>query len=153
MFHLLTLMKTAFTARRLYTPTEEVLDPLLVVEDGRVARISSRPATSTTDTAVVDFGDATIAPGFLDIHVHGGAGLDVMRASLSELPRFGQFLSAHGVTCYFATTVAAELDATYTALERLADAIEKSTQPNGDKPAARPLGIHLEGPFLSHKRR
>jgi N-acetylglucosamine-6-phosphate deacetylase len=76
-----------------------------------------------------------------------------MRASLSELPRFGQFLSAHGVTGYFATTVAAELDATYTALERLADAIEKSTQPNGDKPAARPLGIHLEGPFLSHKRR
>jgi len=154
MLHRLNLMKTAFTARRLYTPTEELPNPLVVVEDGRVARISSRPAAATpADTALVDFGDATIAPGFLDIHVHGGAGLDVMRASLSELPRFGQFLSVHGVTGYFATTVAAELDATYAALERLANAIEKSTQPNGGKPAARPLGIHLEGPFLSHKRR
>lgn len=154
MLHPLTLMKTVFTARRLYTPTEEIPDPLLVVEDGRVARISSRPASARpTDTALVDFGDATIAPGFLDIHVHGGAGLDVMRASLAELPRFGQFLSVHGVTGYFATTVAADLDTTYTALDRLANAIEKPTQPNGGKPTARPLGIHLEGPFLSHKRR
>ncbi len=147
-------MKTAFTARRLYTPTEEVSNPLLVVEDGNVVTISSRSATTApTDAALVDFGDATIAPGFLDIHIHGGAGLDVMQAALSELPRLGQFLASHGVSGYFATTVAAELDATYTALDRLADAVEKPPQSNGGKAAARPLGIHLEGPFLSHKRR
>jgi N-acetylglucosamine-6-phosphate deacetylase len=84
--------------------------------------------------------------------MHGGAGLDVMRASVSELPLLGKFLTSHGVTGYFATTVAAPLDATCTALERLADAIE-AADANGDAVQARPLGIHLEGPFLSHKRR
>jgi N-acetylglucosamine-6-phosphate deacetylase len=147
-------MKTAFTARRLYTPVEEIPNPLLVVDDGRISEISSRAASAApANISLVDFGDATLVPGFLDIHIHGGAGLDVMRASRSELPRLGQFLSSHGVTGYFATTVAAPLDATCTALERLADAIDDKTPANGGPSQARPLGIHLEGPFLSHKRR
>ena len=78
-----------------------------------------------------------------------------MRASPAELPRLNKFLTTHGVTGYFPTTVAAPLDQTCAALERIADAIE-SAQPlgtNGDSVQARPLGIHLEGPFLSHKRR
>ena len=145
-------MKTVFTAARLFTPTEEILNPMLVVEDGRIAEISARSTNEVPGNgAVVDFGESTLAPGFIDIHIHGGAGLDLMRASASDLPRLGKFLVTHGVTAYYPTTVAAPLDATYAALERLADAIE-ATVPNGD-PSARPLGIHLEGPFLSHKRR
>jgi N-acetylglucosamine-6-phosphate deacetylase len=147
-------MKTVVTARRLYTPVEEITNPLLVIEDGLIAEVSSRDShASLAKATVVDFGDAALVPGFLDIHIHGGAGLDVMRASPAELPRLGRFLVSHGVTGYFATTVAAPLDATCAALERLADAIEQMTKVNGDPPEARPLGIHLEGPFLSHKRR
>jgi N-acetylglucosamine-6-phosphate deacetylase len=150
-------MKTVITASRLYTPTEEIPHPLLVVEDGQITEVSSRSGKEVPGkTALVDFGDAVLAPGFLDIHMHGGAGLDVMRASQSELPRLGHFLTTHGVTGYFPTTVAAPLDATCAALERLADAIEADqhgTPVNGDSVQARPLGIHLEGPFLSHKRR
>jgi len=147
-------MKTVVTARRLYTPVEEITNPLLVIEDGLITEISSRDShTSPSSATVADFGDAALSPGFLDIHMHGGAGLDVMRASPAELPRLGRFLVSHGVTGYFATTVAAPLEATCAALERLADAIEQMTKVNGDPPAARPLGIHLEGPFLSHKRR
>ena len=147
-------MKTVVTARRLYTPVEEITNPLLVIEDGLIAEISSRASQSSPSNATfVDFGDAVLVPGFLDIHLHGGAGLDVMRASAAELPRLGQFLISHGVTGYFATTVAAPLDVTCSALDRLADAIEEETAGNGGSPQARPLGIHLEGPFLSHKRR
>ena len=152
-----TFMKTIFTARRLFTPMEEISDPLLFVEDGRISEVSSRSHTQTSGHAsIVDFGDAVLAPGFFDIHMHGGAGLDVMRVSPSELPRLGAFLTTHGVTGYFPTTVAAPLDTTCAALERLADAIESAQKPsssNGVPVCARPLGIHLEGPFLSHKRR
>jgi N-acetylglucosamine-6-phosphate deacetylase len=145
-------MKTAFIARRLFTPAQEIEHPVLVIEDGRIAELSSRTGTTAYISArLVDFGDATIVPGFLDIHIHGGAGLDVMRASASELPTLGRFLTNHGVTGYFPTTVAATLDSTCAALERLADAIEATL--TGDHVQARPLGIHLEGPFLSHKRR
>lgn len=147
-------MKTIFTARRLYTPLEEIQNPLLVVDDGKIIEVSSRSEKEAPDTdPLVDFGDAVLAPGFLDIHMHGGAGLDVMLASLSDLPRLGRFLTSHGVTGYFPTTVAAPLDATCAALERLASAIEAANTTNGDPVQARPLGIHLEGPFLSHKRR
>jgi N-acetylglucosamine-6-phosphate deacetylase len=147
-------MKTVVTAHRLYTPTEEIADPFLVLEDGLISEISSRAShASPANAHIVDFDDAALAPGFLDIHIHGGAGLDVMRASTAELPRLGQFLTSHGVIGYFATTVAAPLDATCTALERLADAIEQKSESNESATVARPLGIHLEGPFLSHKRR
>ena len=150
-------MKTAFVARRLYTPLQEIPDPLLIVEDGRITQVASRSGTTMDRSArVVDFGDAILAPGFLDIHMHGGVGVDLMRASPSDLPRLGKFLTSHGVTGYFPTTVAASLDSTCTALDRLAGAIEgaqSGTTANGDPLQARPLGIHLEGPFLSHKRR
>jgi N-acetylglucosamine-6-phosphate deacetylase len=146
-------MKTAFTAARLYSPVEEIHNPLLVVEDGRISEVSSRSAKEVPGNAeFIDFGDAALAPGFIDIHMHGGAGLDVMRALPPELPRLGKFLAIHGVTGYFATTVAAPLDATCAALGRLADAIEAGSE-TSDPVQARPLGIHLEGPFLSHKRR
>jgi N-acetylglucosamine-6-phosphate deacetylase len=144
-------------ASRLYTPLEEIQNPLLFIEEGIVSAVSSRAEQEVPSTAtVVDLGDAILAPGFVDIHMHGGAGVDVMRASPAELPRLHKFLAAHGVTGYFPTTVAAPLDQTCVALERLADAIEAEQVPhatNGDAAQARPLGIHLEGPFLSHKRR
>ncbi len=146
-------MRTAFTARQLYTPVEEIHDPLLLVEDGLIREVSSRSKKEVPgNVSLVDFGDVVLAPGFVDIHIHGGAGLDAMRALPSELPRLGRFLSTHGVTGYFPTTVAAPLDATCAALGRLADAIEAADTDDGSA-QARPLGIHLEGPFLSHKRR
>jgi N-acetylglucosamine-6-phosphate deacetylase len=147
-------MKTTFTASRLYTPLEEMQNPLVVVEDGRIVEISARHQNDA-GTSLVNFGDAILAPGFLDLHIHGGTGVDLMQAPAADVARLGKFLATHGVTGYFPTTVAAPLDATCAALNRLADAIEtaeKSSHANGGA-EAQPLGIHLEGPFLSHKRR
>src|SRR5271166_3273021 len=147
-------------AHLLYTPLEELMNPLVFIEDGFISAVSSQGEVEIPKNAtVIDFTresrDAILAPGFVDIHMHGGAGLDVMRAAPAELPRLNKFLTTHGVTGYFATTVAAPLDQTCAALERIAEAIEAapSVGTNGDSVQARPLGIHLEGPFLSHKRR
>ncbi len=149
-------------AHRLYTPQEEIQNPLLFIEDGVISAVSSRAEQEVPkNAAVIDLvndglTDAILAPGFVDIHMHGGAGLDVMQAGLADLPHLNKFLTTHGVTGYFPTTVAAPLDQTYRSLERLADAIEAaqgSLPSDGDAVQARPLGIHLEGPFLSHKRR
>ncbi len=149
------------SANLLYTPQHEIQNPLVFIEDGLITDVSSRaqreiPKNATEIDLTRDFADAILAPGFVDIHMHGGAGLDVMRASTAELPRLNKFLTTHGVTGYFPTTVAAPLDQTCAALGRLADVIEAaqaSRGNNGDAVQAFPLGIHLEGPFLSHKRR
>jgi len=144
-------------ANRLYTPQEEIKNALVFIEDGLISAISSRYQQEIPKSAkAVDLADGILAPGFVDIHMHGGAGLDVMRASLAELPHLNRFLTTHGVTGYFPTTVAAPLDQTCVALERLAGAIEAAQGPQTVKDGevqALPLGIHLEGPFLSHKRR
>jgi len=101
-----------------------------------------------------DFGDCIIAPGFVDIHVHGSSGYEVMQADGAQRCNFEQFLARHGVTSYYPTTLAAPLDLTESALERLANAIEGDRRENADcNGRAQPLGIHLEGPFLSHSRR
>ncbi len=103
---------------------------------------------------MVDFGDAILAPSFVDLHIHGGAGEDVMHADSSGLAAVEQLLFRHGVTSYFPTTVTAPLDQTWSALDRLASAIESALRDDGfRKDRAQPLGIHLEGPFLSHVRR
>ena len=142
----------AFTAQSLCTPTSTISSPVIIVEDGIVTTLEARSAVSLlANVKLTDFGDCTIAPGFIDIHIHGSAGFDVMQVDQSGRSGFERFLAQHGVTAYCPTTIAAPLDATLAALERLADAIE-GAQANGAG-AARPLGIHLEGPFLSHAKR
>ena len=145
----------AFTATCLYTPLERVDQPLLLVEDHLIADVTSRASREIpAGVPVMDFGDAVLAPGFLDIHIHGGAGHDVMSADGSGLSAVEQLLSHHGVTGYFPTTVTVPLDQTCAALEHLADAIESASVDDGSRRRrAQPFGIHLEGPFLSHVRR
>ena len=146
----------AFTARRLLTPTDTVEHPLVLVEQGRVLEISAPSSRQLpAGISVCDFRDGVMAPGYVDLHIHGSAGYDVMDDAAEALPAIEQLLARHGVTSYFPTTVTAPMDTTLRALERLADAIE-ARERNSNKDGrirALPLGIHLEGPFISHARR
>ena len=145
-------MSLVVQARELFTPLERVERPLVFVEDGVVVSVNSRDTREIPRGArLVDLGDATLAPGFIDIHIHGGAGHDVMEASADSLAAVEKLLFKHGVTTYFPTTVTAPVDQTLTALEKLADAIEQPREAAGDG-RAKPAGIHLEGPFISHLR-
>jgi len=154
----------AFTAARLLTPTAADDHPMLLVEEGRILDLSPRGSRQLpANTALLDFGESVIAPGYVDLHIHGSAGHDVMDDSADALPAIENFLARHGVTTYFPTTVTAPMDTTLRALDRLANAIEKRednnrerNNKNNNKDAsgrALPLGIHLEGPFISHARR
>src|SRR5712692_8730502 len=145
----------AFTAGRLLTPTNAVEHPLVLVEQGRVLEISALSSRQVpAGVSASDFGGSVMAPGYVDLHIHGSAGYDVMDDSAEALPAIEQLLVRHGVTSYFPTTVTAPMDTTLRALERLADAIEKRERNDANgKCRALPLGIHLEGPFISHARR
>ena len=149
----------AFAAGRLWTPTDVVEHPLVLVDEGRVVEISARSSRQVPiGVSVSDLGDHVMAPGYIDLHIHGNAGNDVMDDTAEALPAIEQHLAQHGVTSYFPTTVTAPLDTTLRALDRLADAIEsrernkRSGNQDGTQRAL-PLGIHLEGPFISHARR
>jgi N-acetylglucosamine-6-phosphate deacetylase len=142
----------ALTARALYTPLSRIERPLVVIEGGTILRLGTQTESDLPIQAkIVDFGDCILAPGFMDIHIHGAAGFDLMQADRTGLEKIEKFLAAHGVTSYCPTTVTAPLETTLRALERLADAIESLEDSSIAR--AQPVGIHLEGPFLSHLRR
>lgn len=143
-------MKTAITAATLMTPLESIDSPLLVIEEGRISTLSSRQQTELpADARHLDFPGMVIAPGFIDVHVHGGMGHDVMDPDPTGRIAMQRAMAKHGVTSYLATTVTAPQDRTLRALEHLGKAA--STTPD-DGSGARSLGIHLEGPFISHAK-
>jgi len=141
---------TVLTARRFYDGSRIIDHPTIVLEDGRIASISTRKESSVPSGAhIVDFPEATLALAFFDIHIHGAAGHDAMEATPEALAAMGTFLASRGTAHFLATTVTAPLGATLHALNGLAKLIAHSPAEG----AARPLGIHLEGPFLSHAKR
>jgi N-acetylglucosamine-6-phosphate deacetylase len=143
----------ALTAERLLTPIDDLPRPLVLIEHGRIVDITSRSERAIPPQARhVDLPGAVLAPGFVDIHIHGAAGHDVMQADVTGLSAIATLLAKHGVTSYFPTTVTASDDVTLGALDALANAIDGAAA-DVNSAGARPLGIHLEGPFLSHARR
>ena len=143
-------MKTVITAGHLVTPTEWIEAPIVLIQDGHVAAVGSRTSMELPAGTHRDFPGLVLAPGFIDIHIHGGAGHDVMEADTAALSAIERHMASHGVTSYLPTTVTAPQDRILKALEHLGRSIvARRTQPQG----ARPLGIHLEGPFISHAKR
>jgi N-acetylglucosamine-6-phosphate deacetylase len=147
-------MRTVLTAQKLWNGTSLLGDPLVIIEDGRVLSIGSRVADELPhlpEDRLLDFPGATLAPAFFDVHNHGAAGHDVMEATPEALTAMGRFLASHGTGSYLATTVTAPVDATLRSLAGLARLIAHPPAP--DEPLTWPIGIHLEGPFLSHNKR
>jgi len=145
----------ALTAATLFTPLERIEQALLLLEDGVIREVRSRAAYEIPgDCRVIDFGDGIFAPGLIDIHIHGAAGRDVMNGDPDSLAAIERFLAKHAVTSYLPTTITAPVDSTLAALESLANAIDAAgkREDNGEL-RARPRGIHIEGPFLSHAHR
>lgn len=132
-------MIQTLTARRLLTPQGAIDHPVITIADGLIQSIE--PATSSSE-------DTTLTPAFLDIHTHGAANHDVMEGTPKALCAISRFLATRGVGQYLATTVTAPVDKTLRSLEGIANVIESH-----DHNGATPIGIHLEGPFISHIKR
>ena len=146
-------MRTLLTADRLWDGTSLLPHPVLEIDDGVIVSIRSRAPGEAPAGAGVDYPGATLAPAFFDIHFHGAAGHDVMEATPEALSAIGAMLARHGTASFLATTVTAPLDATLRAVEGLARLIEQPDLLQNKEKIARPVGIHLEGPFLSHAKR
>lgn len=143
-------MRTVITAEKLWDGSRSIQNPVVAIEESRISSISTREAAELPSSArTLDFPGAMLAPAFFDVHFHGAAGHDVMEATPEALNAICGFLASHGTGSFLATTVTAPLDATLRALEGLAHLIAKPLSDGH----ARPLGIHLEGPFLSHAKR
>jgi N-acetylglucosamine-6-phosphate deacetylase len=164
---------TAIHAGRILTPDEEISDGVIIVEGTRITALGHRDEIRVPPDAI-DYVAAgfTVVPGFVDLHIHGAGGHDVMEGNARALDRITATVARHGTTSIVATTVSAPIDETCHSLEGIARYIRKH-ETQGDaapdegasgkvapdeasengKLAAEILGIHLEGPFISSARR
>jgi N-acetylglucosamine-6-phosphate deacetylase len=117
----------------------------ILVEDGRIAAVDLDVGERSTDQATDE--ERYIAPGFVDVHVHGWGGHDAMgdRAALTGMARR---LLSRGVTSFLPTAVTAPLDELTAFAERVRGWI-----PLAPDDGAEPLGFNLEGPFLAEPKR
>jgi N-acetylglucosamine-6-phosphate deacetylase len=139
------------TARAL-TPTAEIPDAGILVREGVIEAIGPRQGMSLpTDAKEVDAKHLTAIPGFVDVHIHGAGGRDVMEGTSDAMSAVAGMLARHGTTSFVATTVTASPEDTCRSVEGIARYI--AVQHETDEPLAEVLGVHYEGPFINPARR
>ena len=143
---------TLVHAGRAFTPATEIPDAAILIRDGVIESVGPRSGvTLPAGAQEVIAKDKIAAPGFLDIHIHGAGGHDVMEASEEALKAIARTVAGHGTTSLVATTVTASADSICHAAEGIAQYIARQHQ--AEDRCAEILGIHFEGPFISAVRR
>jgi len=145
-------MTTLIHAGRVLTPTAEIHDAGILIREDVIEAIGPRAGmTLPAGAQEIRATDKTAIPGFIDVHIHGAGGHDVMEGTGAALRSVTRKVSTHGTTSLLATTVTASTDATVRAVEGIAAYIGQ--QHETDEAHAEILGIHFEGPFISKERR
>src|ERR1700731_3901526 len=109
----------------------------LTVRDGRIEHLDGEPVDPQSNQ------DPYVLPGFIDLHVHGGGGADVMEGAAAAVT-MARLHAQYGTTSLLATTMTApraELEAVLVALAHVSQSRASGS--------ARVLGVHLEGPYLN----
>lgn len=126
----------------------------VLVHDGRIAHIfgSDQKPAGLSANETMDLVGAYLAPGLIDIHIHGSAGVDVQAADEQYLAKLSEFLFSEGVTGYFPTLVPADERRYRDAIASIGSYVQKQDDVNSANRGARILDIHFEGPFVNEHR-
>ena len=132
---------------------DEILEGTVLI-DGDTIETVGREIDVPANAERIDARDKICVPGFIDVHIHGAGGYDLMDCTPEALTTVSRTLARFGTTSFYPTTVTASMDTTLVALECLGAWVLSNK--TGDRyaaaPGAQPLGIHMEGPFISHRR-
>jgi N-acetylglucosamine-6-phosphate deacetylase len=109
----------------------------IIVQGNQIVEIKKRIARPG-NFRIYDFSGLYVAPGFIDLQVNGGVGIDFLNATPAQVKKVADFYLAHGTTGIVATVITSDLSNMRQALEAIACSSAPSI-----------LGVHLEGPFIS----
>jgi N-acetylglucosamine-6-phosphate deacetylase len=132
----------------LFTPYQRRRNWLLQIRHGKICRmLPACEMKNVPSGKVIRKPDAIVAPGFIDLHIHGASGHDIMDGTLDSLKAVSATMARHGTTAFLATTMSAPDEQIETVLRHFAS--HRNTPMEG----ARAIGIHMEGPYLNPVRR
>ena len=139
---------------RAFTPFEEIPDAVVIIQGSKILEVGRRGAVIPPRGArIMTFQGKTIVPGFVDVHIHGAGGRDVMEGTPEALETIAASVALHGTTSLVATTVTASEMETRESVGGIARFILNSGKEAVRELAAEIVGIHFEGPFISPSRR
>ncbi|WP_420884264.1 N-acetylglucosamine-6-phosphate deacetylase [Photobacterium leiognathi] len=139
------MMRFALHPQRIFTPTGIAYNQYVIVNDGKVEAITE---TKPLDCDVTELEGQTLVPGFIDIHIHGRAGADVMDATPQALQTIADALPKTGVVAWVGTTVTAPWQDIINALQQVREFCQQPKQVG-----AKLLGSFLEGPYFTEAYR
>jgi N-acetylglucosamine-6-phosphate deacetylase len=130
---------------RIVLPESLISNGFLEIVNGRITKVSEGEPSSSTDL-IFDAQAATLTPGFIDLHVHGGNGGAFTSIDPAEHTLAREFHLKNGTTSMLASTHTTEFSSLLAILTSLA--ISSRSNKSGSKV----LGIHTEGPFISEHK-
>lgn len=139
-------MKQKITNGTLLTPFRTIPNGTVVIEDGQIMGIHDGPI-DVPDAVEIDARGLFVAPGFIDLHVHGGGGFDFMDGTEEAFLKIAELHAQYGTTALVPTTLTAEKDDLMQTLDVYERAHRNNTQ------GAAFLGMHLEGPYFALSQR
>jgi len=142
-------MSTAFYNATVISPFETLRDAAVVVSDeGLIEYVGPQNKAPFSNDLRIDLRNRILAPGFNDVHTHGGHGVtfgyDDLGAGLADYSRWA---TEFGVTGFLTSIAAANPEAEIKLIKQYADLFESGYE------GAVPLGMHLEGPFLNAEKK
>ncbi len=132
------------TGARVITPDGRSEAADVLIEGEIIAAVG--PRLEAEGARTVDLSGHVIAPGFIDVHVHGGGGQSLITRDSAEIEAYAGWAVSHGVTSFLATVCTPTVDEALGCLAACAGARETTG-------SATLIGINLEGPFVSPERR
>jgi N-acetylglucosamine-6-phosphate deacetylase len=136
------------------TPFEEIADAAVVIHGSKISAVGRRDTVEVPRGArEIAARGKTIVPGFVDVHIHGAGGHDVMEGTSEALELIAATVARHGTTSLVATTVTASEVQTCASVAGIARFILASGLCPARELTAEIIGIHFEGPFISPAKR
>jgi len=126
------------------TPHRRFGESYILIEEGKIAQVAVERPRFVDE--VHSYDGCMAVPGFVDLHMHGCFGIDVMNASSMRLRELAERLPATGVTSFMPSTVSDDFS-------RLSSVIENVRVASEARIGAQVLGVHLEGPYLNAENR
>lgn len=121
---------------------DKIEEGSVLIEDGKIKKINPE---IYGDSEVFDAEGLFLAPGFIDVHIHGAGGYDTMDGTTEALNVISKSIMEHGTTSFLPTTMTVDVEEINKAMKAIKQLKEEGTD------GANILGCHLEGPFISPK--
>ncbi|MCF0052984.1 N-acetylglucosamine-6-phosphate deacetylase [Dyadobacter sp. LJ53] len=139
-------MRLKITNGHIITPFRYIRNGTLLVEDGVILGIHEGNV-DFPDSEIIDAGGNYIAPGFIDLHIHGGGGHDFMDGTVNAFLRIAETHAKYGTTALVPTTLTSEKEDLLQTLDNYEEANAANLK------GAQFLGMHLEGPYFALSQR